>query len=134
MARENVFGERLMKIMKKQRVSQTELAKLVGVSQGMISQYLKGSIPRGDLLFKIAEVLSADPYWLLTGKLKSEERDPELMRAFKAMKEDRMIAKIVMFLHDMPREKRKEILAIVGEKRLLAELLSKEERKTKKRG
>ena len=63
---DNVKGERKpmtnLKIMRiKREMSQTRLAKKVGISQSSLSCYEDGVIsPRVDVLFKLAEVLDCD--------------------------------------------------------------------------
>lgn len=52
------FKIRLRKIMKHKFIGQTELAKRVGISQAMISKYMKGdSIPNAIMLKKLARAL-----------------------------------------------------------------------------
>lgn len=52
------FKTRLRNMMKRKFIDQTELAKRVGVSQGMISNYMRGySIPNAIILKKLAKAL-----------------------------------------------------------------------------
>lgn len=52
------YGKKLEQILKNQRITQTELAKKSGVSQGVISAYIKkGSIPSEDYFEKINNAL-----------------------------------------------------------------------------
>lgn len=53
------FRRNLRNMMNRKRISQEELAERVGVSQGMISNYVRGSsIPDSIMLKKIARVLN----------------------------------------------------------------------------
>lgn len=53
------FKTQLRKIMKRKFIDQTELAKRVGVSQGMISNYIRGySVPNAIILKKLAKALN----------------------------------------------------------------------------
>ncbi|MGJ8559688.1 MAG: helix-turn-helix domain-containing protein [Litorimonas sp.] len=61
---------RLKTTRKKHGLSQSELAKLVEVSQPTIANWERGGhIPRPDALSRIAETLNIDTTWLLSGEL-----------------------------------------------------------------
>ena len=58
---------RIRLTMKKLGVTQKELAHLLGITQPAVSNYLKGRIPPGPVLLKIARIGSVSLEWLLTG-------------------------------------------------------------------
>lgn len=61
---------RLKTTRKKHGLSQSELAKLVEVSQPTIANWERGGhIPRPDALSRIADVLKIDTTWLLSGEM-----------------------------------------------------------------
>lgn len=67
---------RLKTTRKKHGLSQSELAKLVDVSQPTIANWERGGhIPRPDALSRIADALSIDTTWLLSGEMPAR-RDP----------------------------------------------------------
>jgi phage repressor protein C with HTH and peptisase S24 domain/DNA-binding XRE family transcriptional regulator len=49
-----IFSERLRTLMKSRSITQTELADALGLAQSAISNYLKGRIPKSDILFRLA--------------------------------------------------------------------------------
>ena len=62
----DVFVERLSKIMKARGINQKELSSLTGISRSAISQYLSGKfIPKAKYVEIIAEVLDVDEEWLI---------------------------------------------------------------------
>jgi transcriptional regulator with XRE-family HTH domain len=67
--------------MQQARITQQELASLIGTSQPAISMYLKGRIPPADVLYKIAQIGQTTVEWLLTGDVYSEKaiiREPQV--------------------------------------------------------
>lgn len=60
-----IFGEMLRECMASRGVTQMEMAQRVGVSQGSVSGWLAGSVPRMDRVLKIAEVLGLNPDYVL---------------------------------------------------------------------
>ena len=46
----------------------TVLASLLGISEGNIRGYIKGVMPKQDVLEKIVRSLDINPEWLLTGR------------------------------------------------------------------
>ncbi|MEB2399510.1 helix-turn-helix transcriptional regulator [Parapusillimonas granuli] len=63
----NYFSERLRQTRQLRGMSQSELARACGLSQGAISNYENGTrrTPKG--IFKLAQVLNVNPEWLGTG-------------------------------------------------------------------
>ena len=64
------IGERLKFIRKLKGMTQTQLAKAIGVDQSAISQIERGDSKgaNAENLLKIAAVLQTNPQWLLTGR------------------------------------------------------------------
>jgi len=64
------FGERLKQAADKAKIpySQTSMALCLGVSKQHVDSWMKGSLPRADQLWKIAERFGVDARWLATGK------------------------------------------------------------------
>lgn len=54
--------------MRSQGTTQMELAAKVGVSQAAVSNWLNGTIPKGDQLWALATILDVSMEWLLTGE------------------------------------------------------------------
>jgi len=68
------FGLRLAEAMVKSKITQSQLADLIGITQGMVSEYLSGkSFPRYNKLLKIADVLKITVAEL-TGEASPNER------------------------------------------------------------
>lgn len=64
---QNPLPENIKKLREQKGLSQTELAKRVGVTSGMVSFYESGrSYPRMDKIEKLAQVLGVTPQELLT--------------------------------------------------------------------
>lgn len=61
-------AERLRDARQKARMTQTELAQLSGVSQTTVASVETGRADSSKHLYKFAEVLGADPRWLITGE------------------------------------------------------------------
>jgi len=62
------FSFRLKELLKKQGITQVDLAQHLSVSQAAVSGWFNGSVPRGDKLMRLAEVLDVTPAELLTGE------------------------------------------------------------------
>ena len=63
-----IFSENLDRLMKEQGLTQVELAERVGVSQNAVHRWVNGSVPRGDKLNQLAQVLEISGSELLTGE------------------------------------------------------------------
>jgi transcriptional regulator with XRE-family HTH domain len=86
------FGKRLIELRKKKRLSQTELAKQIGVSYVQIGRYeTKGTQPPGEVLNKLANTLGTTIDYLINGdsneKAISTLKDAELLQQFKAVEQ-----------------------------------------------
>lgn len=58
-------GKRLKVLMFEKGITQAELAKRAGITQGAITNYINGRTPRGKILDKIATVLGCEKGYLL---------------------------------------------------------------------
>lgn len=65
----NDFVVRLQTVLKEKKISQTEMAQKIGISRESFTYWKNSnSLPNSDLLFKIAEFVEVDPYWLVKGE------------------------------------------------------------------
>lgn len=63
------FGERLYYVMRRRKIKQVELARLVGCHSHSISQYtLDLHTPDANTICKLAEALEVPPDWLVLGR------------------------------------------------------------------
>jgi transcriptional regulator with XRE-family HTH domain len=62
------FAERLERLIKENKTSQTALAEYAGIRRPSISEWKKeGTLPRADVALKIAEFLGVSVEYLITG-------------------------------------------------------------------
>jgi len=96
------FAIRLRQLRKQKNLSQSELAKIVGVHYNHIGRYERGSSnPSADALGKLAEALGVSTDYLLDGSnedaAKADFEDRELLRQFqqveKLPEEDKVVIK-----------------------------------------
>ena len=99
------LGKRLIALRKTKNLSQTDLAKIVGVSYVQIGRYeTKRTQPPAEVLNKIANALDTTIDYLINGdsdeKAKSTLKDAELLQQFKAVEQlsedDRSVIKKVI--------------------------------------
>lgn len=69
------IGERIRLERRKRKWSQNDLAKAVGVTQGLVSQIENGTNDSSRYLTAIARALDVSPDWLESGKGDSRRRD-----------------------------------------------------------
>jgi len=86
------LGTRIAHLRKQKDMSQTDLAKMVGVSCAQIGRYeIKGSQPPAEVLKKIAESLGTTIDYLINGdkdeKAQATLKDSELLQQFKAVEQ-----------------------------------------------
>ncbi len=74
---ENSFAGRLQRLMAERNVGPSELAKMIGQSEGGIRKWLNGSQPQAEKIEKIADALGVNPLWLLSGS-GSMKRDVQI--------------------------------------------------------
>lgn len=84
----NTLGKRIQQLRKDKNLSQTELAKKIGVSYAQLSRYeIKDSQPPAEVLKKIADALDTSLDYLINGnkddKAKASLKDAEVIRCFK---------------------------------------------------
>lgn len=82
------IGQRLKSARKKNGLSQEELAKLIGVSRGVITniEYDKITEPQPIIVGAIVNVLKISSRWLITGEGGMED-DAETLRSAKVLSE-----------------------------------------------
>lgn len=66
------FSDRLRQIRKERKLSQAELARASGLSQGAISSYETGNRKSTTGLIELAQALKVNPVWLITGNGEKE--------------------------------------------------------------
>jgi transcriptional regulator with XRE-family HTH domain len=86
------FADRLRNARKDKKISQQELAKLVGVHYTNIGRYERGeAIPSAQVLNKIAQALETGPDFLINGSLEDKATktlsDNELLIQFKKVEQ-----------------------------------------------
>lgn len=92
----SVFSERMSKLMRKNGLSQKELAAKAGVTESAMSYYVKGErTPRSDVLTRIAKALGTTTDYLLGGssEISSEPSNNELQylqRNFEKMNKEQL--------------------------------------------
>jgi len=101
----DALGQRIIELRKRKNLSQTDLAKIVGLSYAQIGRYeTKGSQPPAEALNKLAEALDTTVDFLINGdtneKAKSTLKDAELLQQFRAVEQmnddDRNVIKKVI--------------------------------------
>jgi len=99
------LGKRIIQLRKQKNMSQTDLAKMVGVSYAQIGRYeIKGAQPPAEVLKKIAGVLDTTVDYLVSGdsdeKARTTLSDAELLQQFKAVQqmddEDKRVIKTMI--------------------------------------
>ena len=69
----NAIGFRISELLKAKRITQKELAKIVGLTEATICRYKNGSrVPNGRNITKIASVLHTSTDYLLYGQNKNQ--------------------------------------------------------------
>jgi transcriptional regulator with XRE-family HTH domain len=69
------IGERMRRERREKKISQDELARRVGVTQGLISQIENGTNDSSKYLTTIARELDVSPDWLETGRGEKKRRE-----------------------------------------------------------
>lgn len=92
MQQKNNLGHRVAQLRKQCGMSQTDLAKVVGVSYAQLGRYeTKGTQPPAEVLKKIAEALGTTVDYLISGdkdeKAQATLRDAELLQQFRAVEQ-----------------------------------------------
>lgn len=75
-----MIGDRIKQSRKEKGLTQEKLARLVGVTKSAVSQWENNQVTsiEGANLYKLAEVLCENPFWLLHGKGRGTPNDMEL--------------------------------------------------------
>lgn len=73
------FAEKVRSLLKERRLSQSDLAAMLGTSQPQVSRWLEGDTPpRWDYLLKMARALGVTADYLIDSALDEPPRSPEL--------------------------------------------------------
>ena len=88
----NNLGKRVAELRKKKGFSQSDLAKIVGISYAQVGRYeIKGTQPPAEVLKKIADALDTTVDYLINGdtdeKAMSTLKDAELLQQFRAVEQ-----------------------------------------------
>jgi transcriptional regulator with XRE-family HTH domain len=122
-----MIGKRIKEYRKKKGLTQKELCKLIGISQGGLSEIESEKInPSSETLLGFISHTDINLSWLFTGEGPMEATGVMYTEQGYTPLDD-ISQKILILLKDMPEEDRREILKNIEEKKLLKELL--EERK-----
>lgn len=112
----------LNKILEERGMSKAELARALNVSQGRLTEYLKGyNLPRADTLIKISEIGNIS----LDELLKEEEIAKELVRTsvnMDALHEEPDIAEIINILRE-DTEAKEAVLKLLKSRKQLIEAM-----------
>lgn len=99
------LSSRILNLRKDSKMSQSDLAKLIGVSYAQVGRYeTKGAQPPAEVLKKIADALNTTTDFLMYGskdeKAKASLNDEELLQQFKEVgkmkEEDKTVIKKVI--------------------------------------
>ncbi|MFN3480996.1 MAG: helix-turn-helix domain-containing protein [Thermodesulfovibrionales bacterium] len=123
------IGNRIRQYRKAEGLTVRAFAKLVGISQGSLSDIENGKwVPSGAVIASLVQKTDINPMWLLTGQgaMYRPARDEEHI----LLRKDRDFIEwaIVKLLREMDEENRREILKHIEEKKLLKELLAERQR------
>ncbi len=113
-----MVGSRLRQYRKVKKMMAKTLAKLIGISQGSLSDIENGKTkPSSDTIASIIRQTDVNPTWLMTGD------GPMLVGK---IKEDiDSVSKIVLeHMKEMDEDARRDVLKYLQEKKLLTELLN----------
>lgn len=61
------FGKRLKQVLKAQNITQTDVAKNIGISKTSVNNYVQGRIPDATILYQLALQCNTSMEWLLSG-------------------------------------------------------------------
>lgn len=86
------LGKRVIELRKKKGFSQSDLAKIVGISYAQVGRYeTKGAQPPAEVLKKLADALDTTVDFLISGnsdeKAASALKDAELLQQFRAVEQ-----------------------------------------------
>lgn len=74
MNHEETFGQRLLKLLKRSKLSQLKLAQALGISRTAVNKWTKGGMIDDSNLEKLAAFLAVDKIWLKYGEYQSAEQ------------------------------------------------------------
>ena len=102
-----LFGDRISALIKEKEITQAEVATRLDVTQGAVSGWCNGAVPRGDQLYRLALFFGVSMEWLMTGQgAKTPEEVLEMAVSFAYGKKKRP---------DMSDEQRESLLKAIRE-------------------
>lgn len=72
----SIFDQKVKELMEEKKLSQKELSNLSGVSEPSLCRYLKGQMPRMDVINNVAKALGVTSDYLLGAELVIKREDP----------------------------------------------------------
>lgn len=97
----DTLGSRLRHARRKAKVSQDELANIVGVSQAVISKIERGDQDASTKINEFARALGCDAFWLSSGKHSGESDDLRFMKENYESLTDSQKSRLIDSLKDM---------------------------------
>ena len=114
------FGVTLKNILKEKGITAYRIQKELGIAEGTVRGWFRGSVPRGDHLLAVSQYLGVDPRVLMGVK----ETDTCLAEGL-APYGDPVKYKINKMLDVMDEERKRAVLRYTEEKKLLMEFQRK---------
>lgn len=74
MTHQETFGDRLLKLLRKNKLSQLKVAKALGISRTAVNKWTKGGMIDDSNLERLASFLAVDKIWLKYGEYQSAEQ------------------------------------------------------------
>ena len=107
------FYERVESLRKKRGLSQGELEKELGFSNGSISKWKK-SFPTHDRLQKLSDYFGVSIDYLKDGKEKEYNFNPESAHLVAKLRQDKELAKALEKYFAMPEDKKKHVIDTIN--------------------
>jgi transcriptional regulator with XRE-family HTH domain len=88
------IARRIELIQKQSKLSQADLAALLGVTQPAIHHYLQGRIPPAGVLLRLAQLQGTSIEWILTGLERAAEMVSEPVQGYQSGETDSLCRKL----------------------------------------
>ena len=121
----NTFGQRVRAERKRLKLTQTDLAKQIGMSQGNLSDIENDAVPTSTFTPALAKIFRVNAHWLATGLGARDSNDDEPVMARKAPSPPSHNLSATKALFDLARELERGDLPPEVEAMLKAELEAK---------
>ena len=79
---DKIIAARIADVMNQMGYNQQQFAKILGITQPAISNYLKGRIPPAQVLLRLAKLAQVSVDWILTGEDKPDDRVSDSKSAY----------------------------------------------------